>query len=184
MSINWEMLWDQWSVRHVPKKGCQMTWLKPLKPILSRDMFWRGLPWLFMNNMLSCCVWNIPHSVGKHKMRLSPGLAPAKMPLIVTANTYMEAVMEQEVLHDGGRWRVAAQVMANPFLSLELLQSGTLGETWHWSLPTEYEENDWGLLSSLTLIKILICPSRKWSLPQECMVSMLWADRASCWSKI
>ncbi|GAX75590.1 hypothetical protein CEUSTIGMA_g3034.t1 [Chlamydomonas eustigma] len=68
-----------------------------------------------------CSVW-------KEKMTSSQGIAPFKLPLIVTANTYMEAIMEQEVLcASKGTWRLAAPVMANPFLSLELMQSGTLG---------------------------------------------------------
>ena len=80
---------------------------------------------------------------------------PRALPLIVTTNTLMEAAMEDEMLTEescggagggaasssggegggggaggggGGGWTVGAAVAANPFVSLEMLQSGTLGE--------------------------------------------------------
>lgn len=67
--------------------------------------------------------------------------------LVVTSNTFAEAMLEDEVLteplgagHDGagpsgsagggggGAWKQVCAVSANPFVSLELMQSGTLGK--------------------------------------------------------
>ena len=55
------------------------------------------------------------------------------LPLIVTANTYIEAAMEDELLTEpqdsaATKWTAMAPIQANPFVSLEIMQSGTLGK--------------------------------------------------------
>ena len=58
------------------------------------------------------------------------------LPLITTTNTFMEAAMEDELLTEiqssSGekqyKWTAEVPVRANPFVSLEMMQSGTLGE--------------------------------------------------------
>lgn len=76
---------------------------------------------------------------------IAPRPAPP-LSLVVTSNTFAEAMLEDEVLTEplgagrdgagpsgsaggggGGAWKQVCAVSANPFVSLELMQSGTLG---------------------------------------------------------
>ncbi|KAG1678254.1 hypothetical protein FOA52_013874 [Chlamydomonas sp. UWO 241] len=60
----------------------------------------------------------------------------APIPLVVTSNTHAEAQMEDDVFSGGCGWRARLAVTPNPFVSLELMQSGTLGND-------VYRKNAW-----------------------------------------